>query len=222
MGKTSSLPGYQTPTGNFSISGGPSANYSKGQTTYKLNEAQQKAYDYAQNAFAEGISSINTFSPEAIQNLNDQVNAYKENALEELDELYTPILQKTRNDAARRFGNLDNTVYLQNLDKVEKQRTNAATKLAQNIVSMQNDLINEEIQNRYNYLNFLNNYQNQIMGNAINASNLATNAANLQNNFQLDRAAYGSAYGSTSSNIANYTGITNSIMQAVKLAGMLI
>ena len=168
------------PVGSFSISGGPSANYANGNTTFRLNKAQQDAYDFAQNSFAENLPGINVFSPETQSGINKQVQAYQNNALETLNEVYEPLLRQTMNDSARRFGNLDNSVYLQNLGAVENKRAKAASSLAQDVASKRNELVSDELQNRYNYLNFLNNYQNQLFNNALQATNSANNAANMQ------------------------------------------
>ena len=60
--------------------------------------------------------------------------------------------------------------------------------MAQNIVAKQNELINDELQNRYNYLNFMNAYQNQVMNNALNFSNLANSTANLNGQYLTQNA----------------------------------
>lgn len=185
MSKTtkSSASNYVMPTGSVKISGGPTATYQKGNTTYNLSADQQRAFNYAQKSFADKLGSINVFSDETQNQLQNQVNAYKQNALSELNAIYSPMLKNVREDSARRFGNLDNSVFLDNLNAVEENRANALSTLAQNIVAKQNELVNDELQNRYNYLNFLNSYQNQIMNNALNLSNLANNSAKINGQY---------------------------------------
>ncbi len=187
MSKLSKTSAPDLPTGQFNISGGPSANYNNGQTSYQLNGSQQKAYDYAQNAFAEGMQNVNTFLPETVSRLYDQVEAYKANSMATLNDLYTPMLRNTQNDAARRFGNLDNSVFLDNYGNVEKKRGNAMAQLAQNVTATQQSLYNQELQNQYNYLNFLNGYQNQVFGNAMQAAGMANTAANMQDKFAYEQ-----------------------------------
>lgn len=201
---------YVNPSGAINISGGPNTTYKNGITNYNLNPTQQKAFDYAQKAFADGLSSINVFSEDTQKQLNNQVDAYTQNALKELNTLYTPMLQNVREDSARRFGNLDNSVFLDNLNSVENNRANALSSLAQNIVAKQNELINDELQNRYNYLNFMNAYQNQVMDNALNFSNLANNTAKLNGQYLTQNAK-------TQSN-----GINDMIAAAATIAKFLI
>ena len=187
----------KNPTGSFSLSGGPSASYKNGNTTVKLNDAQQNAFDFAQNSFAENLGSINVFSPETLQQLKTQVNAYKNNALEELNNTYTPLLQEVRNDAAKRFGNLDNSVFLNNLETVENQRAKAISKFSQDVASKEDELIRQQLQERYDYLNFLNSYQKQIINDALNIAGLVNTNANTNGKYQAN------AYTDNTSTIGN-------------------
>lgn len=215
---SSSVPNYQPTSGTFSISGGPSATYSNGKSNYKLNDAQQQAYDYAQNEFLNGLQSLNVFSPETMKQLNSEVNAYKQKTLNELDSIYTPMLQNTTNDAAKRFGNLDNSVFLNNLNTVENKRSQAVANAAENIAAKQSSLISQELQNRYNYLNFLNSYQNQIFNNALSASGIANSAANtLSNQYQTAYNAY-----ANQRNAFNLGDLTNLITQANTITGLFL
>ncbi len=177
-----------TPSGSLSISGGPTATYKNGKTSYSLTPDQQKAFDYAQKSFAEQLGSINVFSEDTQKQLNNQVNAYKQNALKELDALYAPMIKNVREDSAKRFGNLDNSVFMNNLYTVESNRADAMNNLVQDVSAKQNELINEELQNRYNYLNFINNYQNQILNNALSLAGLANSSANLNGQYMTQNA----------------------------------
>jgi len=221
MSKKTSAPSYQPPSGTFSISGGPSATYGNGNTSFKLNETQQEAYNYAQSEFTKGLSSLNVFSPETMKQINNEVDAYKQKTLKELDSIYTPMLQNTMNDAARRFGNLNNSVYLHNLNSLEDKRAQASATAAENIAAKQSSLISQELQNRYNYLNFLNSYQNQIFNNALSATGLANSSANMMNNQY--QTAY-NAYASSQRNNNNFdlSQIGGLLSQAGTIAGMFL
>lgn len=219
--KTSSAaPVYTAPNTSFSISGGPSAAYNDGNSTYKLNETQQQAYNYAQNEFTKGLSSLNVFSPETMNQINSEVNAYKQQMLQELDSLYTPMIQNTTNDAARRFGNLDNSIFLNNLNAVENKRSQAAATVAENVAAKQSSLISQELQNRYNYLNFLNSYQNQIFNNALSATGLANSNANALNNQY--QTAYNAYANSQLNNGFNLNQLTSLLGQAGTITGMFL
>ncbi len=216
---SSSVPSYKPTSGSFSISGGPSASYNKGNSSFKLNDIQQQAYDYAQSEFANNLASLNVFSPETMNQINSEVDAYKQKILKELDSIYTPMVQQTTNDAARRFGNLDNSVFLNNLNSVEDQRAQAAANAAENIAAKQSSLIAQELQNRYNYLNFLNSYQNQIFNNALNAAGQANSSANmLSNQYQ---TAYAN-YANSQNNNFDIGKVATLVGQAGAIAGLLL
>ena len=210
MGKTSKS--NKAQSGTFSISGGPVATYNKGNVDYKLNQELQSVYDYAQNALANALPSLNVFSQENLDTLNKEVDAYKQVALKQLNDVYTPMLAETRNDAAKRFGNLDNSVYLQNLDSVENKRKEAVSALSQDLAAKQSALINEQLENRYNYLNFMNNLQNQITNNALSATGLANSSAKMYGQY---------LNGNTSgvANLANLSKLASVLTDAGKVAG---
>lgn len=182
-------PNYPTfSSGTFSINGTPVAttSYNNGSTksNYFLSPAQKQAYDYTQTAFAQYLPQINTFLPETIANLNSQVEAYKNKGIQSINEIYNPMLQSMQNNVATRFGNLDNSMFMDNLNKIESQRANAVNLLAQDINAKQDELMNNELLKQYDFLNFLNNYQNQTMNNAINATRISQNNASNSNQYQ--------------------------------------
>lgn len=187
MGKTSktSSPDYSKQlSGTVKINGVTVSTSKDGVTNYNLTPAQKAAYNYAQTAFSDGLSSINTFLPETINNLYEQVTAYKNQGINTINEVYEPMLKNLQTDVSKRFGNLDNSIFLDDLKDIEGQRANAVNLLAQDVTAKQNELVNDELTNRYNLLSFLNNYQNQVFGNALSASNSANNNAQSYANYQ--------------------------------------
>ncbi len=211
MSKTSKSNSSQS--GTFSISGGPTATYNKGNVSYNMNPEMQSVYNYAQSALANGLPSLNVFSQENLETLSKEVDAYKQVALKQLNDVYTPMLAETRNDAAKRFGNLDNSVYLQNLDAVENKRKDAVATLSQELAAKQSDLVNEQLENRYNYLNFMNNLQNQITNNALSATGLANSSANMYGQY------VNTNNNSNSVNLANLSKLASVLADAGKVAG---
>ena len=89
---------------------------------------------------------------------------------------------------------LNNSVFFDNLNSIEKNRANAISDLAQDIEAQRSDLFNNELSKRYNYLNFMNDLQNQITDNILNylgvaQENSSSGTAYNQNlaNFQHDK-----------------------------------
>ncbi len=175
--------GSSSSTSSVKINGQTKAKtttYSNGSSTsnYYMSRAEQDAYNYAQEQFAKGLKDINVFSPQILQELSDQVEAYKNSGIKQINEIYSPMLGKLQNNIASRFGNLDNSIFLDKLNQIEGKRAESVSALAQDITNRAQELKQNEIGGRYDYLNFLNDYQNQIYQNALNGANTGTNMAN--------------------------------------------
>ena len=130
------------------------------------------------------MKGVNVFSDDTIKSLNDQVNAYLNQGLNIVNNTYTPMIREMQNDIARRFGNTNNSMFMDNLNDIEAKRADAMSDLAENVMAKRNELINNELSNRYDYLNFLNDYPNQVYSNmlqtlALNNDFLNTNNSHL-------------------------------------------
>lgn len=145
---------------------------------YSMNEYEKALYDYAQKTLADIVPNVNTFSADTMNNIQEQLNAYQNQGEKTINNLYTPLLNNLKNDIASRFGNLDNSMFLNNLNKIENVRSNAVAQLAENLLLKRNELVNNELANRYNFINLLNNLQNQGNSNALNTLSAALNLAN--------------------------------------------
>jgi len=143
--------------------------YSNGSssTNYYMSPYEQDAYNYAQSQFASGLKNLNVFSPEVLKELNDSVEAYKSKGISQINQIYNPMLQNLQNNVASRFGNLDNSIFLDKLKQIENSRAQSISALAQDITAREQQLRQNELAGRHDYLSLLNNYQNQIYQNAI-------------------------------------------------------
>ena len=152
--------------------------------SYNMDPYEKAAYDYAGKSFYNNMKGVNVFSDDTIKSLNDQVNAYLNQGLNIVNNTYTPMIREMQNELARRFGNTNNSMFMDNLNDIEAKRADAMSDLAENVMAKRNELINNELSNRYDYLNFLNDYQNQVYSNmlqtlALNNDFLNTNNSHL-------------------------------------------
>ena len=92
------------------------------------------------------------------------------------------MIQELQENVASRFGNLDNSVFMDNLKGIESKRAEAISDLATNLQSKQSSLINNELSNRYNFLNYLSNLQNNINNNIQNTISASRNSSQVYNN----------------------------------------
>jgi len=148
---------------------------------YNMNPYEEAAYNYAQQSFYENLPNVNIFSDDTVKNLNNQVKAYLNQGANTIQNTYTPMIREMQNDIARRFGNVNNSIFMDNLNDIESKRAAAISDLAQNVEAKRNDLINDELSKRYNYLSFLNNYQNQVYNNMLSTLEANNNLLNLNN-----------------------------------------
>ena len=170
MGKSSKYPSYSG--GNISINGeNKASNYKKGNivyTNYNMSDNEKRAYNYAQKSFADSIPKVNIFDEATRQDLQSQLDAYTTNGQKLINKMYKPVLEDLKTDIASRFGNFDNSVFMDNLKSIESNRSESMSDLAQDITAKRDELIGNELSKRYNYLNFLQDIQNKMNSNALN------------------------------------------------------
>ena len=151
--------------------------YGSSSSNYTMSPWEKLAYEYAEKEFAQNLENINVFSEETLKSLSNQIDAYTKSGIKKIDEVYAPMIKSLQNDIASRFGNLDNSIFLDKLSSIEDKRANSVAALSEDIQAKESDLIGEELEKRYNYLSFLNNYQNQILQNALGNSTKSTSNA---------------------------------------------
>ena len=148
-----------------------------------MNDYEKAVYDYAQKNLAQSLPTLNVFDNNTKKDINAQVEAYKQKAMQSLNEMYQPMLKNLTNGVASRFGNVDNSTFLDGLSVLEKYRSGALASIAQDIQSQQSTLFNNELSNRYNYLNLLNNLANGANSNALNYISSALSNSNAGNSY---------------------------------------
>ncbi len=157
-------------------------------SNYNMSEAEKRAYDYAQNSFADALPSVNVFDENTQKNLQSQLAAYALDGQKMVNSIYTPMLNNLKSDIASRFGNFDNSVFMDNLNSIEANRADAINNLAQDITAKRSELINNELSQRYSYLNFLQDIQNQTNSNIMNFINNSQANSNAGNNYNAQAA----------------------------------
>ena len=193
MGKKSKkYPAYSSGTVNINGSTKSSTYKNKNNVIsgYNMSDDEKRAYEYAQKAFADALPSVNTFDSATQQNIQNQLNAYTLDGQKMINNLYNPMLKELKTDVASRFGNLDNSVFMDNLNSIESNRADAINNLAQDALAKRNELVNDELsqdiqnQTNSNILNFLNGSQsNSSSGNTYNAQAYTANRANSSSTF---------------------------------------
>ena len=127
--------------------------------------------------------------------MQNQLNSYTQKGLETINDIYTPMLDDLKTDIASRFGNFDNSIFMNNLNDIESNRADAMNSLTQDILAKQDELINNELSRRYNYLDFLNGVQNQTNSNILSYLQQAASNSNSGNSYNNSQSSSGSGLG---------------------------
>lgn len=213
MSKKTKYPAFSN--GSVSINGDTVATTSKDgntvNTNYNMSETEKNIYDYVQNSFLDSLKNVNVFDEDTKKNLQSQVDAYTNKGLDIINNTYTPMINDLKNDVASRFGNFDNSVFMDNLNSIEDSRADAMNSLTQDILAQQNNLINDELSRRYNYLNLLSGTQDQITSNIFNYLNAALQNSSAGNSY--NQANYNATNGGSGSSI-DFANLISTIGQA--------
>lgn len=134
---------------------------------YEMSEGEAAIYNYALNTLASILPQINTFDTNTLTSLQSEVNAYKDAGIQNINETYNPMITSLKNDIVSRFGNLDNSIFLDDLGSIEAERSDAVNSFAQNVLAKQSQLKSDELDKRYALVNLLSGLSNDIYSNAL-------------------------------------------------------
>jgi len=189
MGKSTKYPSYSG--GTVSINGKNVAKTSKKNNTvnsnFNMGKTEASIYNSIQNNMSNVLSDLFTISDPQRQEWQQQLSALKNVGIANINDIYTPLQNNLRNDIASRFGNLDNSVFLDNLNAITTNKSKAIADLSNNLALTQNDLYNKEIQNRINLLALLDGLNNSINNNILSYLGLANQNANSGNQYNQAR-----------------------------------
>lgn len=159
-------------------------------SSYNMSETEKKIYNSIQSGLNTSLNNLFTITDGQKKLWDEQLGAMKKQGLEEIDSIYTPMETDLKNDVANRFGNIDNSIFLDNLDKITDKKAKAVSDLSDTLLTKQNNLYSEELQNRINTITLLNNLNSAMNNNILNFTNAANSSADSGNNY--NNAAYNS------------------------------
>lgn len=153
---------------------------------YNMSGDESGIYNYALSTIANLLPQLNTFDSNTQNSIQSQVNAYKDSAMAGINDIYNPLITKLENDITSRFGNLDNSLFTNNLNSIESERAKAISSFAQDILAKQSSLESDELTKRYALVEFLNGIANNTYDNALKAISAALGGSASQNNYNND------------------------------------
>lgn len=212
MSKVSSTNYPNYSSGNVSIG---NSNASSGDangilsSNYDMSDPEFAVYNYALSTLANILPGINTFDSGTQDSINAQVDAYKDNGIQNINELYNSSLLNLENDIVSRFGNLDNSIFNDNLDELESERSSAVSSFAQDVLAKQSGLESDELSKRYALVNLLSGLSDNIYNNALKTINTSLASSSASNNY------YSNLYSSLLSNASKSNSSSNNLLSAL-------
>jgi len=150
--------------------------------SYNMTPTQAETYEYSEKQVLENLPNINTFLPDTLNAFSKELEAYQNAGLKTINNAYKSSETDLKNSIASRFGNLDNSSFLEGLEKINNSKADAIAELGEKVSAKNSELFDDELQRRYNYLNLLLDYQNNQFNNALNALGLSQNSLKLNGN----------------------------------------
>lgn len=172
---------------------------------YDMSDSEASIYNYALSTIASILPQLNTFDTDTQNSILSQVNAYKEAGIEDINEIYNPMITNLENDIVSRFGNLDSSIFTDNLGNIESKRSDAVSSFAQDVLAKQSELESDELTKRYALVEFLNGLSNNIYDNALETVNVALGGSSSLNSYNSQLYDALSALESTNSGSSNTT-----------------
>ncbi len=187
MGKKTKYPEYTN--GSISVNGRQVASAVKDKknnivsSNYNMSDTEQKTYNAIQQGLYNSLGNLFSISDNQRNEWSNQLNALRNQGISEINNTYTPMETNLKNDIASRFGNFDNSIFLDNLNSITDKKSKAIADLSDNLLSKQNELYSDELKNRINTITLLNNLNSVMNANILNYTNAAASNSNAGNNY---------------------------------------
>lgn len=172
-------------------------------SNYDMSGNESSIYNYALSTLASILPQLNTFDTSTQSSIKSELDAYKNSGIATINDLYNSSLTNLENDISSRFGNLDNSIFNNNLDNIASKRADAVSSFAQDVLAKQSSLQSNELTKRYALVNLLSGLSNDIYSNALNSINTALGSSSSANNYNNDLYNALSAMSSTNSTSNN-------------------
>lgn len=187
MGKSSKKPQYSS--GGVIINGhNVSSAHKNGNSinsSYNMTDKEKEIYSGIQDNLSSSLGDLFEFSDEKLDLWKKQLDNYKEEGIKNINEIYEPMQNNLKNDIASRFGNLDNSIFMDNLNKITDNKAEAVSDLSKSVLEKQDKLYYNEMANRLNYIALLNNLNSAMNNNMLAYMEMAQSNAESGNKHNL-------------------------------------
>jgi hypothetical protein len=208
MGKKSKYPKYSTESVDINGQNIATAQKHKKNTinsSYTMSDAEKAIYDGIQENLATSLQDLFTISDETQKKWDNQLESYKQSGINEINSIYDPMQNELKNDIAARFGNLDNSVFMDSLNNITNKKAQAVADLSESLLQTENDMYTTELANRLNYISLLSGLNTTMNNNMLSFMQLANANSSSGNSHNSDKyqATLYNPYAQTLNAIAN-------------------
>lgn len=207
MGKKSKYPKYTT--GSVNINGENVSKSNKKNNTvnssYTMNDTEKSIYDGVQSNLATSLQDLFSISDEKQEQWNNQLDSYKKSGIQEIENIYNPMQTALKNDIASRFGNFDNSIFMDNLNNITQNKAQAVADLSESLLQKEDELYTTELANRLNYISLLSGLNTAMNNNMLSYMQLANANSSAGNSYNANayQASLYNPYANTLNAIAN-------------------
>ena len=171
MGKSSKYPSYTT--GAVEINGNTLASTTKKNknvvsSNYNMSDAEKNIYEGVQDNLSTSLANLFKISDKTQKGWQEELDTYKKTGIEEIENIYNPMETELKNDIASRFGNLDNSIFMDKLDAITDKKADAIAELSDNLVLKRDELYSNELANRLSYISLLSDLNTTMNNNILN------------------------------------------------------
>ena len=106
---------------------------------------------------------------------------------------------------------------MDNLNSIEENRAESLNNLAQDVLAKRDELIGNELAQRYTYLGFLQDVQNMMNSNILNYASSSRSNSSSGNSYNAQAYAVNSSSGST---LGNYANLASGVLSTMGPYGM--
>lgn len=136
---------------------------------------ESQVYNDAMSALADILPSINTIDATTKNAINSEIEAYMQSRMNSINNEYNSDLSNLQNNSASRFGNLDNSMFLDGLGNLQNERASAVGDFANQAQSKESDLVSNALDKNYSYVDLLTQIINDYYNNADTLSKTYSN-----------------------------------------------
>lgn len=219
MSKKSKKPSYST--GIVTVNGRTVATSKKTkegiESSYNMTDAEKAIYDGIQSNLSSSLAGLYEISDEKQKQWKKEMDTYKKTGIEEINNIYTPMINDLRDNIATRFGNLDNSVFMDNLNTITNKQAKAVSEFSDDLIMKERELYTEEISNRLNYISLLSGLNEAMDSSMMNYMQMSNANSSSGNSYNQANASGGSSFGSLfGSALSSASKIGSSVLSFLK------